>query len=236
MIPSATWGLITVLAIKLYGLFINILPTRRLWNIKDPKNLNIITALSANTRTGNYYRQATGIGQLKTIGVIIPSLKKAYKDVNLKNIHISGEHITQALEGDIITLGGPKNNEVTMYVLNLLSDNIPLSQINNTITWFDDGSKIEYLPESNNKVVTKDYGYVINTPNPLSKNNSSLTIFSGSHTYGTIAAARHFTENYKRSFKRDKYDTYIAIVSCDIINHYPQNICVLAEKHICIRG
>ncbi len=69
--------------------------------------------------------------------------------------------------------------------------------------------------------------------NPFSSSENTILLFSGCHTYGTIAAARYFTENlYKEAIKGKKINQNIAaIVSCEVQDGWPISI-HLMKKHI----
>jgi hypothetical protein len=201
-----------------YGsrLFIVIKPTKRLWKIKDPKSLIIVAATSAVTDTGHYERPATGIGQMRALGYAIESLNKAY-EIKIQNIFLSKDHIHNLIENDLIILGGPKNNAVAKLFLDkLLSNNVVIAnQEGNVIKWLLQNKEKDFTAEEKNK----DYGLIIRAKNPFGYHkNTSICLFTGCHTYGTMAAAKYFTNNYVKKFrgvKRHKENVAL-IIQCDV--------------------
>ena len=63
--------------------------------------------------------------------------------------------------------------------------------------------------------------------NPFdSSKNTFISLFSGCHTYGTIAAAQYFTEHYvkkTKGLKKVKENLFI-LVECDVIDGFPIDI------------
>jgi hypothetical protein len=84
------------------------------------------------------------------------------------------------------------------------------------------------LPDVNGKV-HHDYGLIIRMENPFSSDNNTIYLFSGQHTYGVIAAAIYFVNNYTKITKTSKRNL-IAVVRCDVIDYYPVNIQLKHEK------
>jgi hypothetical protein len=60
--------------------------------------------------------------------------------------------------------------------------------------WIDDGV-LEYEGHAVNRKVTQDYGLLIRMQSPFTSRSRTVILFSGSHTYGTVAAAKYFTES-----------------------------------------
>ena len=84
---------------KLLRLLKDIRPVKKLWKIKDFKKLIIVASnFLTKTDTGEYFRPATGIGQVRALGYSIESLSKAY-DVRIQNILLSDDHV-QKQEND----------------------------------------------------------------------------------------------------------------------------------------
>jgi len=63
--------------------------------------------------------------------------------------------------------------------------------------------------------------------NPFdSRKHSYISLFSGAHTYGTIASARYFTEHFikkTKGIKKVKENLFI-LVECDVIDGFPIDI------------
>jgi hypothetical protein len=70
----------------------------------------------------------------------------------------------------------------------------------------------------------------------------NLYLFAGGHTYGTVAAARFFTEQLRRDylylkrlyryfnrFRTRQVRNIAFIISCDVTDEFPTNICLERE-------
>ncbi len=232
VIENLLWAIIGFVLVLLQKFILTILPTRKLWSIKDIDNLSIIAATSTQIDTGQYIRKATGVGQLRGLAILINSLNLAYKNMNINDILLSTDHVGQRLEEDLILLGGPKNNHLTRKVMDkLLESHKVINQEKDVISWYvkDNGEDAPtpqtYQSETENKKVTVDYGVIISVENPYSSNHHRLCIFSGGHTHGTIAAATYFTKSIKKYFFQKKLaKNFIMVVKCDVINDEPCNI------------
>ncbi|MCB0635899.1 MAG: hypothetical protein KDC54_04755, partial [Lewinella sp.] len=191
----------------------------------------ICAATSVRTDTGHYSRPATGVGQLRALGHIVESLSKAY-DVKIHNILLSDDQVQKQIEDDIIVLGGPKNNVITKLLLDKINEARPIAnQFGNTIHWLVKGQEMTVEGTRLDNTVVKDYGLIIRTANPFAKrgNPTAAAIFAGCHTYGTIAAAKYFTESYiehARWFRSIPRNVAL-LVECDVIDGYPVAIKLL---------
>jgi len=226
LVVSFIWFLLGMATIKLSKFYLLITPVKRLWKINDPKKLIICVSTSTNTDTGEYYRPATGVGQLRSLGQIVESLGKAY-NIRIQNILLSINQIQKQIENDLILLGGPKNNEVTKLFLDKIDPLNIVYQENSTIYWNKNETCVEYSSITIEKKVVKDYGMAIRMKNPFdSRKQTYLSLFSGCHTYGTIASALFFTEHYvkkTKGIKKDKENIFI-LVECDVIDGFPFDI------------
>lgn len=211
-----------------YNHLTRIRPTKRLWRLKDPSKLMILSATSINTFTGVYHRPATGIGQVRALMLINTSLTKAYKNIKIRNVLFSEDQLQHNIENDLICLGGPKNNKYTRMFLEEMQAYEIVNQTEDSITWYHDVAEpIVFKPKADDdQTISRDYGLIIRTNNLASSTDSTLTIFSGGHTYGTIAAAKYYTENVTKRMKLfERYPkTYIAVVSCGVVDGYPITI------------
>lgn len=234
LFKSFIWFLIGYLGGKLKRLLTDIRPIKKLWKIKDSKDLIIVAATSTKTDTGDYLRPATGIGQLRALGYSIESLSKAY-DVRIKNILLSDDQVQKQVERDMILLGGPKNNQVSRLFLEKLTQEHKIAdQDENMILWYADGKTEEFTGIKENKSIKKDYGLIIRTENPFSsqKEKPTICLFTGCHTYGTIAAAKFFTNIYIKQIKmltKAKKNIFL-LVECDVMDGFPVAI-KLIKKH-----
>lgn len=226
IVASLVFFVLGNIASYFYRLYKFIKPIERLWRILDPKNLIICAATSTKTDTGKYVRPATGIGQVRALGSSIESLSRAY-DVKIQNILFSDDQVQKQIEKDIIILGGPKTNSIAKLFLDKLRETKDVVyQIDNTICWNVRNEEKEFNAiEDNRKNVLKDYGLVIRGQNQFCNQSKKTTfcLFTGCHTYGTIAAAKYFTEEHIKSMKifSKSPKNVIILVECDIIDGFP---------------
>lgn len=234
LFKSFLWLIIGYFGGKLKRKLTEIRPIKKLWRIKNFKDLIIVAATSTKTDTGDYLRPATGIGQLRALGYAIESLSQAY-DVRIKNILLSDDQVQKQIERDILLLGGPKNNEVSKLFLEKLNGLHKIADQNeNTIIWLADGQEEKFAGVKENKQIKKDYGLIIRTENPFSsqKDKPTICLFTGCHTYGTIAAAKFFTNIYKKQIKlftKAKKNIFL-LVECDVLDGFPVAI-KMVKKH-----
>ena len=223
LISNSLWLAIGVIVTLLVRYGRTVYPTKRLWGLLEPEKAIICTA-TTKVDTGKYFRPSTGIGQLKAITHIVTSLSKAYKKIDFKNILSSEEEIKQSIENDVILLGGPKNNKITkLFFENFDFYNLALQNEDGSIYWQKTNQIYSGIIE--NGVVRKDYGIIIKMNNLFStEKNTKIFLFSGCHTYGTIAAARFFCEYTHKVLKRKKKKNYVLLLSCDVRDGYPVNI------------
>lgn len=209
-----------------YGFFLKVLPTKRLWRLNNYKNLVISAATTNRTNTGQYYRPNTGLGELRALALLVTSLNKAYKNIEVKNIHLSEDQIHDRIENDFIIMGGPKNNKLSKLFLDKIQNLTIVNQVDDTIFWRAGNENIDFVPVVKEKNVIRDYGLIIRMKNPFSDSDKTICLFSGGHTYGVIAASKYFTENYfKRAKKWKKIGpNLVAVVCCDVLDGYPIHI------------
>lgn len=209
----------------------DIRPVKRMWGLRDAKNLTICMSASSDISTGQHTKPTTGVGQVKAFGYIVESISAAY-DMQSQNVFLSNEPIPGRLNNDLILLGGSKHNALTERLMRKIEALNVVNQYDNVITWMKkvDGDKIDYVGESDGSKVIKDYGLIIKMKNPfanVSSNQTNIFLFAGCHTYGTIAAAKYFTENYvkensffKTLFQKKKENVFM-VVKCDIYEKTP---------------
>jgi hypothetical protein len=236
MISNVIW--LPVGALLAYLLFfIQVrLPNRKLWHLKDPSRIVVCAASSTTTNTGVYNRPATGIGQVRALALATKSLTQAYRRrLDIQNILLSSEHLQERIENDILLLGGPKSNQVSARFLDLLIDEQPVMQIDSTIIWrsnrvrgqWIDQGAIEYEGKAINRQVIRDYGLIIRSQNPFTSRNRTAILFSGSHTYGTVAAAKFFTDDMHKhlhKLMRNSRKNFVVLISAHIVDGYPTSM------------
>jgi hypothetical protein len=219
------WTALGVSGAIIYYFIANIFPKRRLWRLKAPREAIICISASTTTFTGEYYRKATGIGQLRALALIIPSLKTAYRNIKIENVLLSDEQLGTKIENDLVLLGGPKNNPATKILLEKLKDICFVDQTDEYICWKYQAKEKYYRAKVERNRVKCDYGMIIRIKNPFSTKGRIVCLLSGGHTYGVIAAATYFVNDYpKVANVRKLAPTLIAVVSCDVVDDYPVNI------------
>ncbi len=158
---------------------------RRRWLLSDPRRVRLCISASPNVETGAYHRPTTGIGQAKALAQISPSLTKAWRDIDVQNVYFAEEVAGSDLETDLILIGGPKTNALTQRVLDIVGEDMGCRQDGSTIIVGD--KRLE--GEVDDNATGTDYGLVMRITNPFSSAHR-LIVLSGSHTFGTVAAAR----------------------------------------------
>lgn len=182
-------SLLTAAAGYLRWLLVRRLPARRTWRFgADARRLTVVVASSADVDTGQYTRPTTGVGQVRAMSLLVPLLVRAYRDVDLQQVNLSAHTPGRDLETDLLLLGGPKSNEITARALASLPD-LPLTVDGNLIGW--NGARYEGAVDGDR--VVRDYGYVVRAPSPFAPGRR-LVVVAGSHTFGTVAAARWLAE------------------------------------------
>lgn len=227
---SALLGFIGSYIVRFYHVTV---PIKKLWNIKDPNDLIICTACSTNTDTGEYVRPATGVGQVRALGYALESLGKAY-NVQIQNILLSDDQVQKQIEKDFLILGGPKNNIITRRFLDKLRNvSLVADQEGGAISWLVPGEEKTFEGEKAGKTIVKDYGLIVRAKNPFSsaKNPTTICLFCGCHTYGTIAASKYFTQIYAKemNFISKKSDNIAFLVECDVVDGFPVAINLLNQ-------
>ncbi|MGP3946838.1 hypothetical protein [Streptomyces sp. 6N106] len=164
------------------------LPARRTWRFSDASQLSV--ALDTGyIDTGRYQRPVAGLGQVRALSLLIPSLTHAYRDLDLEKVRLSAHVPGHEMEHDLLVLGGPKNNEVARRLLTAMGESLPFRLGGGEITW--EGTA--YQGEVSDGVVTRDCGYVVRAPHPLNPSRR-VVLLGGWSTYGTVAAARWLTD------------------------------------------
>jgi hypothetical protein len=234
LLSNLIWVPVGALAAWL-GYFIGVrLPHRRLWRLADPTRLTVCASNSTNTNTGVYSRPSTGIGQVRALALALSSLYAAYrKKLDVRHILLSTDHIQDRMEDDLLILGGPKTNRVSAEFLNAIQYEQPVFQVKTVIywrvhqrngQWVDDGM-LEYDGHAVNRKITQDYGLIVRMRSPFTSRARTVILFSGSHTYGTLAAAKYFTESKDlRRLLKKKQQNLVALVSAQIIDGYPTKL------------
>ncbi|MGA4856632.1 hypothetical protein ACPCAB_08190 [Streptomyces koyangensis] len=165
------------------------LPAKRMWRFSDARSLTLAIATSGEIDTGLYPRPTTGLGQVRAVALLAPSLTRAYRELDLEQLRLSATVRGDEFENDLVVLGGPKNNHVAEHILAHIPG-IPLRVDQNLLFWEGE----QYTGVVRDKKVLRDYGYVVRAPNPFASERR-VVVIAGAHTYGTIAAARWMVES-----------------------------------------
>jgi len=174
------------------------LPARRVWRFESAAELSLVLDTDY-VDTGRYQRPVSGLGQVRALSFLVPSLHLAYRDVDLEKLHLSAQLPGPATEHDLLVLGGPKTNETARRLLTAMTDSLPFSSGDGKITW--DGTV--YEGDAADGTISRDLGLIIRAPNPFNP-SSRVVLLIGWSTYGTLAAARWLvTEGSGRSLPAD---------------------------------
>ena len=223
ILPNAAWFALGSIATGLWKLVTKIVPTKRLWQLSSASSFVVCVSTSVQTPTGQYTRPATGIGQLRALGITVESLRRGYRSVRTKNIFLSTDPMAQSIEEDMLLLGGEKNNGRSRKLLDHLSQRGIVDQTKDTFIWKRDGNNEMFTPVLDGGTVTRDVGLVVRMRNPFATKKTTVVLLAGGHTYGTIAAARYFTEDvYSRVRSWRQFGRNLAfIVTCDVSDGHP---------------
>jgi hypothetical protein len=169
------------------------------------------------------------LGELRALAILNSSLNSTYR-IKIKNILLSDQPLGERIENDIILLGGPKHNHLTKIFLDRIQGLSVVDQNEEHLIWKSE-PKFNFAAKKNpNGKIEVDYGLIIRTKNPFSSDGSTVCLFSGQHTYGVIAAAFYFVNNYGKITSLKTFaPTIISMVSCDVIDDYPNSIRLIRE-------
>jgi hypothetical protein len=169
---------------------------RRIWSLRDPSKLVIFVAVDSreHVRKGNasYMRPATGIGQVRALAAIAPSLRLAYRKANLGKVLMSRSEIGTEAHSDVITLGGGKHNGTTREIMNALSKRYVLAAPTREegLAWIPKDRTQPKLYEARaggmdgdlDGQITRDYGVIVRAPNPWNSKATVILLFGASTT------------------------------------------------------
>jgi len=208
IVPNVASSMIVAAFLYLWYRGITVRRSARVWGIAGPKPFVGVPSrpptIVVSTSAISAGRPMTGIGQVRAIALIMPSIGRAYRSyVEDNNLRMSlGCDMTEdRFGGDLITIGGPKTNEVTAFLLDRigLPEGFGIASVTNPETgktvdrihWkgSDARSQVKGAP-AGRKVAL---GLVVRCENPI-RRRGVLTVLagaaaSGSGTYGTEAAA-----------------------------------------------
>ncbi len=214
-----------------------------LWQVAQPEKLVVVASTSVEVYTGEYWRKCTGIGQLGAFACAVDSLSKAYDNLCYEHVYlskqISGQVSGKLLKNDLLLLGSPKTNHISKRFLRGIRNSQVARQEKDTILWKDNvttpwtGAE-KFRGRTSRRRVISDYGLIIRTRSPFQADRTVI-LFSGSHTYGTMAAALYFvtemlTDKEYLESRKQKKNNIAALVKADVEGGFPVNICRLDGK------
>jgi hypothetical protein len=181
---------------------------RRAWRVRHLREVTVVLSTSARVTTPTYDRPVTGLGPARSLGLLAPSLVKAYDTLPEDAVMLSAFVRDSDRAGDLVLLGGPKNNAVTREALHRLDRLLPITMEtrgDEVILVRDQYHDEEALSPASTHAPSRgrsgaDYGLIIRAVNCFDP-SGTLTIFAGSHTYGTVAAAEYFLR-HRKEFRR----------------------------------
>lgn len=185
-------------------------PLRRLWMLSDPGE--ILFCLPNEIIVGEFDKPVTGIGQVRAISSLTPSLLQAYPRCDSRTIRFGNEVLHDDHLKNIVSFGGPKSNQLTWDILEATNKaSLPFffDVATGGIVW-------------NNTVFhgtdKLDYGLVCRIRNPYNPTHL-FYLFAGSHTFGTGSAAEWFIDQVGEHFwsKRTLPEEFAALIRCDIL-------------------
>lgn len=176
-------------------------PHRRIWSVRrgwaelgTRRTVpTVVIATSSFQEASGYRRPQTGIGQVRAIAAIAPSVARAYgAPMDVERVRMShGCDLADAIyREDLVCIGGPKTNEVTRRLLDKIAPLLP-DGVSFTTEATEQGSAdaIRWAGERQKNTGDVVHGMVIRCANPFDPDHT-LTVIAGMSTYGTEAAAQ----------------------------------------------
>ena len=188
------------------------MPERHRWRLTDPERVGI--CLSKRERKPPV-PPSTGLGQTIALGIIAPSLAKAYPGIAFQSVCFA-DQVRHETDDDLILLGGPKNNALAAEVCEYLAARTGVALGTTDLRFPDEPDPI---PHEHDEPLTQDYGVVARIESPWSGSRRTVLMFAGCHTFGTTAAARYFVENVRPMRKRYR-GPFVAVALSQVRNDH----------------
>jgi len=143
-------------------------------------------------------RPTTGIGSVVGLGAVAQGLGRHYRRL-LVDVDLSAQ-VDGRLNGDLVTLGGPRRNVVTALILNRILD----ARTDRPIVSFDDITNsltVGAFVVTDHRLGTLtdgsvgDVAVVVRAPNPYSGDGGRVVVCCGFSSHGTGGAARWLFED-----------------------------------------
>lgn len=136
---------------------------RRRWQFEVPDQLRISISGSVVEDTGDQ-QFTTGLEQAKALAVVLPSLGRAWRSVDVRNVTVSGQ-VGGGYEGNLVLMGEPDSNQVTKDVLDEFGQRLGVSHDGTSIKLYDFEGLVRDVPRAFLAEVTEeehDYEFVDN--------------------------------------------------------------------------
>jgi len=191
-------------------------PNRTLWKFKSDSPPTACLATSGVKDTGKYNRPMTGLGQVQALARIMPSIQEGYGRSRLPQVYLSTDMPSAKTTGDIILLGGAKNNTWTQEAIAKLKDKTGFEFIGdfNEASWEGE----IFSGTSEHGKVTKDWAFIICAPNPFCDNKNRIIILAGLHTPGVHAPADYYVTHMK-GLRGIVTRNFVAAISVNVDNN-----------------
>lgn len=189
-------------------------PIRKIWNnlIHDDGKISFITTALVTSEHKIY--TAVPSAEFTALSELLTQFKKVYKNVEFDH-YPSGKFPFSKIGGPLLLVGGPRNNDITKLLFERV--NLPVRFDGHSLI---DKDNVRSTPLAINQTIIKDYGVIINIPNPF-HDNKRIILLAGCHAYGTNAAIRAMTWPYlKETLKRISSTDYAVVVEALVVNEF----------------
>ena len=189
-------------------------PHRNLWRFRTDEPITICLATSARIDTGKYIRSTTGLGQVKALATIVPSILKGFGTKRNPQVVLSDDVRSDVLRSNLILLGGAKNNEYARRIFDEYSSDTGFNYVGDLNTVILDGESITGTTRDDK--VVRDWAIIMRVPNPYSEGRTDVTLIAGIHTHGVEGAARYFVKHlvgWRSIFRKH----FICVVELEVV-------------------
>jgi hypothetical protein len=168
-------------------------PSRRLLGLSKRRRLDIVVTTSAFSQSAvgaPVSRPVTGIGQLKSVGIVARALGRLFPNISL-SVQLS-EAVEHRPGEDMILLGGPSKNSFAARFLSALGEatgNVLVFDDANQTVRLDGYSFDKVEIQSGLEMPKREAALAVCWHNPVSHDRQSRGILCcGLTTYGTVAS------------------------------------------------
>lgn len=129
-------------------------------------------------------------------------LARAYPDTKIHR-HIAGQHSNDILDGNLVVLGGPRNNAVTNDLSSLVQCNYRYTEDKSALEIISGSSGIRLEPRIDDGLLVEDVAYFGYFLNPFNQTHR-IVMSHGLHTFGTLGSALAFADGHQAILNRSK--------------------------------